>query len=136
MTIRRFLFIEDTYSILLVILHLLNDGEYGLFLALLVFSVLFPAIKLLLTFRLWLRGSQGLHRDDRMLRLLAHLGKWSMVDVLVVAFTIVVLKTGAIMDVTVHAGIFLFGLSVLLLGLATLRIQSSTGSLAEEEDRS
>src|SRR6185369_2334442 len=74
---------ETRYSILGGLQALWRDHQWLAFAAILAFSVIFPYAKLLLLGVLWLlpRGP----RDGRTLFLLEALGKWSMLDVLVVA---------------------------------------------------
>lgn len=121
LTTRRLLAIESTYSVLGVIVALLKDDEYLLFFALLLFTLVFPLAKLI-TATILLFSKFSDQETLRIRHLLYHLGKWSMVDVFVVALTVVLLKTGALLKAQVHWGIYFFGLSVVLVNLATLRL--------------
>ena len=82
----RLYFWTDTHSILSILSALWAGGEIFLAAVIFVFSILFPAIKLvyiamagtLTTFDPALRG--------RWFRRIGWLGKWSMLDVLILAF--------------------------------------------------
>jgi paraquat-inducible protein A len=49
-------------------------------------------------------------------------GRWAMLDVMVVSLLIVTVKLGAIASIEVHSGLFVFGLSVLLIMFITRRV--------------
>ena len=51
---------------------------------------------------------------DKSLTLIETLGKWSMLDVFVVALLLVSLKLGALAKVEVHYGLYFFTASVIL----------------------
>jgi paraquat-inducible protein A len=42
-------------------------------------------------------------------------GRWAMLDVMVVAMLIVMVKLGAIVSITIHSGLYVFGSAVLLI---------------------
>ena len=46
-------------------------------------------------------------------------GRWAMLDVMVVAILIVTVKLGAIASIQVHAGLYVFGIAVLLIMFIT-----------------
>jgi paraquat-inducible protein A len=110
---------ETRYSILGGLQALWRDHQFLAFAAILLFSVVFPYLKLALLGGLWLlpRGP----RDGRMLVLLEALGKWSMLDVLVVALAIVSLQSSFFVDSRLQIGIYYFAAaalgSMLLAGL-------------------
>lgn len=133
MTITKFFIFEETYSIVLVIIRLAQKGEALLFLTILVFSVLFPLAKILLALVIIYGRRRRPDQVGRLAKWLGHLGKWSMLDVLVVALTVVVIEVGSVVDVRVHAGIFLFGLSVVIAAWATLRLQKTLETDREAE---
>ena len=49
-------------------------------------------------------------------------GRWTMLDVMVVAMLIVTVKLGVIASIQVHVGLYLFGLAVLLLMFITSKV--------------
>ncbi len=119
-TLTKFVFIESAFSVLEGIRSLLLQGEYLLFLLLSVFTLLLPVLKLWLLYRATGRNRAG--RQLRYVRLIHDLGRWSMLDVLVVAVLLVTVKLGAIASITIHYGLYLFGAAVLLMMLITWRV--------------
>ena len=127
-TFSQFYIFNDTFSLASGILYLLAEGEPLLFIIVFSFSILMPTYKMYLLYRL-LRGRDG---DDtwrrRQLHILHLLGKWSMLDVFVVAILVVTVKLGAIANITVHFGIYLFTLAVLASMLLTHKIAALSGA--------
>jgi len=82
-------FNPHTYSVFGGIMLLFQDGDVMIAIVLLVFSVLFPAVKLAILWRLLLRPSKNVRKTARALEML---GPWSMADVFVVSVTIVAFK--------------------------------------------
>ena len=122
MSLRTLYIFYDEISILTGTFRLYGDGEYLLFFLLLVFTIIFPAAKLALTYHLWNRLTA---QDPRLLPALGRietLGKWSMLDVFVVAILVVVIKLSLVTTVDVHAGLYVFSAAVLISMLAVKRI--------------
>ncbi len=122
MSLRTLYIFYDEISILTGAFRLHRDGEYLLFFLVAVFTVIFPAAKLILTYLLWSRLTV---RDPRLLPALGRvetLGKWSMLDVFVVAILVVVIKLSLVTTVEVHAGLYVFAAAVLISMLAVKRI--------------
>ncbi len=82
-------FEAQTFSLLGGIRHLWVDGQSGLAAVLFLFSVLFPVIKLT---GLVLQVGQLLPTTSSAVVWLSRLGKWSMLDVLVLALIVVAFK--------------------------------------------
>jgi paraquat-inducible protein A len=55
---------------------------------------------------------------------LSHYGKWSMLDVFVVALLLVIVKLGVLATVQVHYGIYMYALAGLLIMLCTTIINN------------
>ncbi len=60
---------------------------------------------------------------QRLLSRLHDWGRWAMLDVLVIAVLIVVVKSGAAVQVHVEPGLYLFSAAVLLIMLLTGRVR-------------
>jgi paraquat-inducible protein A len=104
------------------------QGEPLLFIIVFSFSILMPVWKMYLLYRL-LHAKDGDNTQRyRQLHVLSFLGKWSMLDVFVVAILVVTVKLGAIASITVHFGIYLFTLAVLASMLLTHKIAALAGS--------
>jgi paraquat-inducible protein A len=87
-----------------------------------------PAWKMYLLYRLLHEQDGDNSRRHRQLHVLSFLGKWSMLDVFVVAILVVTVKLGAIANITVHVGIYLFTLAVLASMLLTHKIAALAGA--------
>jgi paraquat-inducible protein A len=114
LTLIKFSFLENTVSLLSTVKQFYNDQEWFLFTIITVFSLCIPAIKianLLLILNVdYSRGSLL----DKSLQIIETLGKWSMLDVFVVALLLVSVKLGALAKVEVHFGLYAFATAVLL----------------------
>ena len=112
-----------TYSILGGIIELMRTDSLGLGLLLLAFSVVFPAFKLA---TLWWAVSvlkQG-QPGGAALWITHHAGKFSMLDVMVIAVFIVAIKgLPGETQVTIGWGLYAFAGAVLLSIIASLQVQ-------------
>jgi len=133
-TFTKFYFFDDTYSLASGIFHLLDEGEPLLFVIVFAFSMLMPAYKMLLLYQLISAADTGhTERHQRHLRRLGIIGKWSMLDVFVLAILIVTVKLGAIAKVEVHYGLYLFSIAVITSMLLTQMVQWHAGQLYEPD---
>lgn len=108
---------KNTYSVLSGAWELFRANEFFLAAVIVIFSVLFPLAKLA---SLFLLCHDGIGRSRELhFRAHAFLGKWSMLDVFVIALLVVSLKLGDLVDVQIHCGIYFFAASVLLTMLLT-----------------
>ncbi|MEZ5448938.1 MAG: paraquat-inducible protein A [Thiolinea sp.] len=94
--------------------------EHFLFWLLFLFSIITPLIKIA-GLALVVNSPQGYQRrHKRFLHALEVWGKWSMLDVFVVALLFVSVKLGSLANITVHEGLYLFAGSVVLVQLLSL----------------
>ena len=122
LTLKTLVFFKNTVSIITGLYGLALDGQLLLFAIIAVFSLLLPIVKLVLLFRLWNGGHHDRAHYRKYLHWLAQYGKWSMLDVFVVALMVVIVKLGAIGKVQVHFGLYAFAASVLLTMLVTAQV--------------
>ena len=122
MTIRQLFILAERISILDGVAVLWRTGEVLLFLIVFVFTIAFPAVKTTAALLLWYGADVQGHRVHRSLDWLELLGRWSMLDVFVVALTIVAIEISLISDVTTHAGLYVFTAAVVLSMLAVRRL--------------
>lgn len=132
MTVSRFVFWEDKFSILDAIRNLWTEEYYFTFAVILLFTIVFPLLKLGTAFFLWLRVDPRHPRTVRWVGALSQLGKWSMLDVFVVALSIVAINVSLVSDVTVHAGLYVFCGAIIASMLMVLWIEILIRRLAEE----
>ncbi|MDG2285837.1 MAG: paraquat-inducible protein A [Alphaproteobacteria bacterium] len=122
-SVDRLLFFTGSYSILAFIQELFEQGHYVIGFAITAFSVIFPLLKLFQAARLWWFIDHRSVRIATALKRLEMLGKWSMMDVFVVAIGIVVATSTQLANMTPRIGIYLFGMSVLVGMLAVGRME-------------
>lgn len=120
--IEKMVFWENQYSVATGVFGLWDDGQWVLAAIVFFWSVAFPIAKLALLYWIWF-GKMDAGQRVRTLQRLEVLGKWSMLDVYIVAVLIVAAKLGPIADVTPEFGIYVFGSAVLLSMLVTAHIQ-------------
>jgi paraquat-inducible protein A len=103
----------DTFTVLSGIQQLKQDGFMFLAVIVFLFSIVFPAAKLTALTAIWFTPmTEG--RRKWMLYWLGMLGKWSMLDVFVVAVTIVITKVGKLIHAEPRPGLFIFAGAVFL----------------------
>lgn len=118
MTISKLIWVTNTVSIVSGIQDLVAGQEWLLFLLIVLFSILFPFAKLLTIGLVWnIDFRQPVQHSYTRIRWLEALGKWSMLDVFLVAILVSGVKLGMLAEVTVHYGLYLFALSVILMML-------------------
>ncbi len=120
LTVSTLAILSNSVSILSGLVVLWDDDQYFLFTVLLVFSVLFPAVKLLFGLWVWFFSGNPSHAAIARLEGLA---KWSMLDVFVIALVVAALNVTVISGVLIHAGLYMFTASVILSKLALARIK-------------
>lgn len=120
-TLNKFIVLENTFSVLGGVIELLKEGKVFLFLAITGFSIILPLLKIGVLFKLLGKGNseEQLHKYLHWMHLY---GKWSMLDVFVVAVLVVTVKLGAIANVEVRYGLYAFGAAVVLTMYVTARV--------------
>jgi paraquat-inducible protein A len=118
-TFHKFIFIENTFSILTACWNLLKEGQLFLFIVITLFSVVFPIFKITILAKLILSKSPISIYAKKSLDLIHHFGKWSMLDVFVVAILVVVVKLGAIGSVEKHIGLYAYAGAAILIMIVT-----------------
>ncbi len=115
------LFWESTYSVWVGILALWRQGEQLLATLLFFFSILFPSVKLLALAIIWFVKLSE-HKRVVLLHWLGLLGKWSMLDVFVVAILIVLVKLGPFVKIEPRAGVYVFAAAIVASMFTTMHI--------------
>lgn len=120
---------ENEISVYSGVITLASEREYFLFGVLLVFTVIFPLVKNACLLTLWLKGGLTKAGTLRLHRFVAHLGKWSMLDVFVTAVLVLLVRSGGVAAIKVREGLLLFFASVVL----TMVVSIWIGSIAERQ---
>jgi paraquat-inducible protein A len=108
----------DRHSILTAIYALYLDNEYFLAGLIFLFSVILPSCKLLYLLVVSTIVTPRPSMRERTIERLESLGKWSMMDVLVLALMVFYVNASAIADATALPGIYLYAVSVFLTMIA------------------
>lgn len=110
---------QSTYSLLGGIFAIMQHGNIGLGVLLLAFSCVFPTLKLMLM--AWANEALALGRPaGRMFRLAHHAGKFSMLDVMVLAMLVIAIKGLPGSELRLEWGVWAFAGSVILSLLISL----------------
>jgi paraquat-inducible protein A len=99
--------------------QLLAEGHLAVGLAVLCFSIVAPVAKLVAIFTLTAGVSLRAHHRAATYRFVEWIGRWGMVDVLLVALLVAIVKLGDLVEVTPGAGVAAFGGVVILSMLAS-----------------
>ena len=111
---------QNQISVYHGLIILWQAGELFLFLILFVFTVCFPFVKITAMLALWLFPRVGAAHARQMFHFVSNMGKWSMLDVFVVAILVLTIKSGGLASIRVEDGFFLFFISVMLTQFASL----------------
>lgn len=117
--VTKFWIFDDAISVVSGIITLFHESEYFLFVVLSLFTLVFPCTKLGLLAIIWAEREHDLTRVRRLHRWVESLGKWSMLDVFVVAILIVAMKSAAVAQLEIGPGLYLFTFSVIATQLAS-----------------
>jgi paraquat-inducible protein A len=124
MKIEKMLFWKNRYSVVTGVFGLAEEKQYVLATVVFFWSVVFPIAKLALLWWMWF-GRADKRQRAFVTKWLDVLGKWSMLDVYIVAVLIVAVKLGPLADVTIEPGLYVFGAAVLLTMIAGSRVERS-----------
>jgi len=111
--VTKFWVFDDAVSVVGGIITLFREGEFFLFVILTLFTLVFPCVKLGLLGVIWLEREHNLAKVQRLHSWVESLGKWSMLDVFVVAILIVAMKSASIAEIHIGFGLYLFTFSVI-----------------------
>jgi len=117
LTVRK-IWEKNTFTILGGVENLYTEHQYFLAFVIFFFSIVFPVAKLVALYTIWFVPMRAESRQ-RILKWLSILGKWSMLDVFVVAVIIVSVKLGVLASANAEKGVYFFAASILLAMLAT-----------------
>jgi len=116
--LEKLYFFTETPSLITVIAGLWNDGSMGLSMVIALFSIVFPIAKLYSAFHATL--------NERALPgWITMLGKWSLMDVLLVAIIIFAAKTSGLATAFAQPGIWFYMASTIFSALAMSKVVRS-----------
>ena len=135
-TLNKFVLIENTFSVYSSALELFIEGKFFLFIVITGFSIALPLLKIGVLHKLLSTKESNADSLSKYLHWMHLYGKWSMLDVFVVAVLVVAVKLGAIASVEMRFGLYLFAAAVLLTMYVTARVVSLTNKLRDEPQNS
>ena len=122
MVVSKFVFFSDDVTLLGSVAGMWDEEYYVLATVIFMFSVIFPLAKLITLTMVWyLRFTENARA--RWLHWLGLLGKWSMLDVFVVATLIVLTQSKALLDAEPREGLYIFSIAIILSMLATVMVE-------------
>lgn len=113
------LFGGDEYTVLGAVSELAGSGLWLIATIVIVFSVIFPLAKTLIAAVIFRFGNRGARRTAQIMQFL---GKWSMLDVFLVALLIALTQMSELRALEPRAGLYLFAAGVILNNIATARL--------------
>lgn len=116
-------FFDETPSLIDIVVSLWGQGSGGLAVLVALFSIIFPVIKL---FGIALEATVQARphgKTSLIARLLPVLGKWSMMDVMLVALVIVAAKTSGMASAFTQPGLWFYATSAIMTGLLQMKLQ-------------
>ncbi len=128
----KYVFWTTEHSLLSTVHALIRDGQHFLGGTILLFSIVFPILKLLYLLLVSTLPASEIRRQSRRLKALEWLGKWSMHDVLVLALTIFFIKSQGVYDAASLMGVYFFTAAVMLMILAYAWLRGQDRAAAAE----
>lgn len=107
-------------SLLIGTLELLREGSWFVGGVVLLFSIIFPLVKILLLLELSLLGILHHHHKALTYRVMEQAGKWSMMDVMLLAFLVMLVKLGSLVEFHLGPAVWAFVICVAMSMLASL----------------
>jgi paraquat-inducible protein A len=111
-TFEKLYFFTENPSLLGIVGSLYEEGDYALTLLVALFSILFPAVKMVAIAAEALAPAGG--TPGWFARLVPFLSKWSMMDVMLVAIVIAAAKTSGLANAFTEAGLWCYAGSALM----------------------
>jgi paraquat-inducible protein A len=115
----------ETYTVFGALESLASSGLWLLATLVFVFSVIFPVVKTLVAAVIFRIGNKT---SPRTVYLMAFLGKWSMLDVFLVAVLVALTQMSELRSLEPRLGLYLFAGGVILNNIATARLSLRAGS--------
>lgn len=119
LTITKLLIVSNEVSIVTGLYQLLEEQQYFIFVVIFLFSIALPVLKIYYLYLLSASKAVNNPTYSKYLHLMHRYGRWSMLDVFVIAILIMTVKLGALASVKTEAGMFYFTAAVILLMVMT-----------------
>ncbi len=120
--------VDDASTIMEGVLYFLNHGSAGIGIVIFVASVAVPVFKLSVIFYLLImtkiRGKKNLKLAMKLYRIIEFIGKWSMLDIFVVALMVSMVQFKTLATIVTGPAAIAFALAVVLTIIATENFDS------------
>ena len=126
MKVQKMMLWKNEYSVIAGVHGLWEQGQYALAIILFFFSIVFPICKLAALAFVWAVRLPEQKRET-VLHWLGILGKWSMLDVFVVAILIVLVKLGPLAKIEPQQGLYWFAAAILASMITSMYVDSLAG---------
>lgn len=113
MKAQRFFFFREEYNLLKSIGLMFEAGHVILAAIVLLFSIVFPVGKLCLLLLVWFIPFHAEHQH-RALHMISSAGKWSMLDVFIVALLVILISARTATKAEPMIGLYVFTFAILL----------------------
>ncbi len=120
MRLEKLYILEERPSLIEVIHGLWLEGDAALAVIVALFSIIFPAAKILLTHVAAVKGGKS-----RSLALLSAVSKWSMLDVMLVALVLFAAKTSGLATASILPGLWFYAGATLSTALVAALCRNS-----------
>lgn len=128
----RFFLFSRPFSIVDSLVALLETDEYFLFTVIFCFTVIFPVTKLAWAIVLWARIDVHDPRFDRTIEILDTLGKWSMLDVMLLAVGVASIKLSLVGGAHANPGLYLFCGAIILAMVGSHWLKAAAKRIRED----
>lgn len=115
LTITKLLIVSNEVSILTGLYELVEEEQYFIFVVIFLFSIVLPLLKIYYLYLLSFKHSAENKTYEKHLYLMHRYGRWSMLDIFVIAILIMTVKLGALASVEIEIGMYFFTAAVVLL---------------------
>lgn len=107
-------------SLLVGTFELLREGDWFVGIVVLLFSIVFPLAKIVLLLELSLVGLMNQEHKAFTYRAMEFVGKWSMMDVMLLAFMVMLVKLGSLVEFHFGPAVWAFVFCVAMSMLASV----------------
>jgi paraquat-inducible protein A len=122
MSIDRLIFWQDDYTLFTSLRAMWDSGHRFLAGVIFLFSIIFPFAKLAALTAIWFWPMSDTTRKPALFWL-GVLGKWSMLDVFIVALLIVLTQSKGFVDAEAQVGLYVFAGAILLSMLVSILVE-------------
>ncbi|MFK8033096.1 MAG: paraquat-inducible protein A [Hyphomicrobiales bacterium] len=123
LVLEKLYFFTETPSLLQIVIGLWQNGDLLLSILVGAFSLLFPVVKLFVLFLEAIGGYSKNGQASNAFRHVSMLGRWSMMDVLLVAIVIFAAKTSGFATATSQPGLWFYAYAVFASAISAVLIK-------------